>query len=235
MEEKILDTLSTSSPLFAGLDRSEIERVFEGIHFSVKTVRAHSYYLLPGDHLREAAIVLSGEVSAFLVGESGKFVLMDRLKKGVMIAPAFLSSPDKEIPIEVKAVKDTMLLCLSIKEMQTLMGRHASLRDNLISILSNINTFLIGKIQMLALSSVREKIAKFLLEGMVSRHSNQITINFTKQELADRLGIRRYTLVRCLKEFSDLGLIRTKGREVMILEPQSLKNIEAYISKQKEK
>ena len=47
----------------------------------------------------------------------------------------------------------------------------------------------------------------------------QIVLPLSRQELADHFGIQKYSLLRCLNELKQEGVIRVEGRHVQILSP----------------
>ena len=77
----------------------------------------------------------------------------------------------------------------------------------------------------LSLKEVPARLASFLLNRTEKTGSNLVYLDFTKTELANRLGTISETLSRNLKKMSDLGVISVNGREISILDKNRLNNI----------
>ena len=89
---------------------------------------------------------------------------------------------------------------------------------NYIQLLSDIIAQLTKKVRMLSMS-VREKLSLYLMEQSKLQQTKQIVLPLSRQELADHFGIQKYSLLRCLNELKQEGVIRVEGRHVQILSP----------------
>ena len=87
-----------------------------------------------------------------------------------------------------------------------------------IKLLSNIIAMLTKKVRMLSMN-VREKLGLYLMEQSKLQQTKQIVLPLSRQELADHFGIQKYSLLRCLNEFKQEGIIRVEGRHIHILSP----------------
>ena len=50
-----------------------------------------------------------------------------------------------------------------------------------------------------------------------------VTLDKTRQEIADSFGIQKFSLLRCLSEFEDLGAIKIEGKKITILNSDKMK------------
>ena len=76
---------------------------------------------------------------------------------------------------------------------------------------------------VLALMSVREKVAFLLQKEAEAQNTLSITLPRSRQEIADSFGIQKFSLKRVLTEMANEGTITINGREVTILRPGNLK------------
>jgi len=87
---------------------------------------------------------------------------------------------------------------------------------NYIRILSNIVCQLTKKVRMFSMN-VREKVSLYLKEQSRLQQTRKILLPLSRQELADHFGIQKYSLLRCLNELKQEGVILVDGRHIEIL------------------
>ena len=98
MKKTIFSQLE-SSALFFGLDANDIERHLNTLRYSVKKVPAKTVFISENDSLCEIIVVVEGLVSAGMSTAKGKHLMVDYLKAGTMLAPAFVYSDECEVPV----------------------------------------------------------------------------------------------------------------------------------------
>ena len=103
------------------------------------------------------------------------------------------------------------------------MDSNEQISMNFIQLLSNINVYLSGKLRTLSLLTVKEKVARFLIETAEEQQSRIIKLHHTRQEIADMFGIQKFSLMRCLSEFEANGAIKNEGKQITILNSDKLK------------
>jgi len=89
---------------------------------------------------------------------------------------------------------------------------------------------LLGRLAYLPYGSVRERLAKGLLElgdcyGVHCEQGLLIDIPLTQRDLADLIGTSRQKVNLNLRKFVDQGLIRTKRGRIIILDQQGLQEL----------
>ena len=170
-------------------------------------------------------LVIEGHVSAGMSTVKGKHLMVDYLKPGTMLAPAFVYSDNCEMPVEVKTIEESVLLCISKDDFSLLIGYCEHIRTNFIHILSHINFFLMNKIRMVYMNSIKEKIATFLLRKAASTHCDSIPLRLSRRQLADVFGIQKSSLIRTLNELEHDNLIFVREKEIVILDVHGLQEI----------
>jgi CRP-like cAMP-binding protein len=78
----------------------------------------------------------------------------------------------------------------------------------------------------LAYDSVRKRTAEALLQLYRSKEGKTNSLLVTRDDLANLVGTATETVIRCLSEFKEDGLIEVKGREIVILKSQGLESIQ---------
>ncbi|MBQ6548614.1 MAG: Crp/Fnr family transcriptional regulator [Prevotella sp.] len=213
-----IDTLQglKKSPLFKDVDESEIIDLMHTIRYRVIHYRKGDIHAYAGSVCQYADIIIGGELVAYITGPSGRIIRMAAHQTGKLLAPAFLFATDNHYPVTVEATVDTTVLRMTSDDLQTILHSNQRLMMNYIKLLSNIVAQLTNKIRMLSMS-VREKLCLYLLEQSKLQQTRQIVLPLSRQELADHFGIQKYSLLRCLNELKQEGIIRVEGRHIHIV------------------
>lgn len=167
-------------------------------------------------------IVVLGALNAKMFVSSGKSVRMTEKTSGSILAPAYIFSCDRSAPVTYEATKSTTLLRMSPATLRHLMNTNEQILMNFIQLVSNACGFLIKKVHMLTLHTVREKVAIFLLEEATRYNSDTFTLTRSRQEIADLFAIQKFSLQRSLKEFANEGIISLNGKNIEILNKSAL-------------
>lgn len=215
-----IDTLQglKQCPLFRDLDETEIIALMHSVRYRVIRCHKGQIWVSAGSVCQYADIILRGEMVAYVTGPSGRVVRMATHQPGKLLAPAFLFANDNRYPVTVKATTDTSVLRLSPADLESLMHADQRLMQNYIQMLSNIISQLTKKVRLLSMS-VREKVCQYLMEQSRQQQSRTIILPLSRQELAEHFAIQKYSLLRCLNELQQEGIIRVEGRRVQLLSP----------------
>lgn len=215
-----IDTLQglKQCPLFKGLEESEIIALMHTIRYRVIRFSKGDVLATASSICQYADIIISGEMVAYVTCPSGRIIRMAAHQTGKLLAPAFLFASDNYYPVTVEATTDTAVLRLTPGDLEKMMHSDQRLMINYIQMLSNIISLLTKKVRMLSMS-VREKICLYLKEQSRLQQTNNILLPLSRQELADHFGIQKYSLLRCLNELKQEGVIRVEGRHIQILTP----------------
>lgn len=222
MDKKSLQTLA-ECPLFHGFSLDEIDGILSATAYRMVDFAAKDTYIEAGMPCRYADIIVEGSMVARMIGLSGKVVQIDRLHQATLVAPAFIFAKNRDMPVSVETCEPTRILRMLPSELQRLIDTNAQIRMNFIQQLSNIDIFLSQKLRMLSLFTVREKVAYFLVKSAEHQHSRTVTLDKSRQEIADIFGIQKFSLLRCLSEFVDNGAIKIEGRQITILNADKMK------------
>ena len=215
-----IDTLQglIKSPLFKDFDESEIIDLMHTIRYRVIHYRKGDIQASAGSMCQNADIIIGGELVAYITGPSGRIIRMAAHQTGKLLAPAFLFANDNHYPVTIEATVDTTVLRMTSDDFETILHSNQKLMMNYIKLLSNIIAMLTKKVRMLSMN-VREKLSLYLMEQSKLQQTKQIVLPLSRQELANHFGIQKYSLLRCLNEFKQEGIIRVEGRHIHILSP----------------
>lgn len=222
IEETILQALS-ASVLFEGFSKESILSALEKVNYKMVEFDGGDIYLMEGAPCRWADIVVGGSLSARMIGDSGKEVVMDVRKTGDIMAPAFIFSHLNRIPVTIEAREKVVLFRMSPDELLSLMDRDSRIRLNFIRSISDISVFLSGKVRLLSLSSVRNKTVYLLRTEYKKQGSALIHLSRSRQQIADSFGIQKFSLIRCLNEMQAEGLVEVSGKDIHLLKVDHFK------------
>lgn len=211
-----------SCPLFAGMSDIEIELTLGNVSHQLVSLPSHEVYALAGMPCKYVDIVVKGILICRMAALSGKQVEVSRLHSGNMVAPAFIFSKDRSLPVSVETDGKVQLFRMRPEELKRLIDLDETIRMNYIRILSNIDVFLTQKMKVLSLFTVREKVAYLLMERAGEQGSSEVHLERSRQEIADSFGIQKFSLLRVLSDFEKEGAIEIHGRTIKILDRRKM-------------
>lgn len=200
----------------------DIELALNAFDCRIVDYARHEIYALAGLPLGRADIVLSGTLVCRMATPHGRPVEMTRLKKGDMVAPALLFAENDAMPVSVETDTKVSVLSITKESFQEMIDGNSQLRKNFIRLLSSTCVFLTKRTRMLALMTVREQVAIFLLKEAREQNTLKITLPRSRQEIADSFGIQKFSLKRVLADMVKEGVILVNGREITLLKPDNL-------------
>ncbi|MDD4055559.1 MAG: Crp/Fnr family transcriptional regulator [Bacteroides sp.] len=218
-----LETILMSSNLFKEISQEEIEQLTRRYAYKIKNYSPKDVFALAGDRINELTIVLQGTLVTNMVSESGKYIQIDRLDKGRIVAPAMLFAEDNCCPVNVLPINDVLVFTMHKNVFLDVLNAHNKVLFNFIRIISDVNRFLTEKIHLVSLKSIRGKIAEYILRLAQEQESNTIVnLNLSRQALADKFGVSRQALSRSLSELNEEGLINVQGKKITIINRERL-------------
>ena len=150
--------------------------------------------------------------------------MIHRFAPGILIAPAFIFN-SHSIPVTVKANGPSILIRINPEDLMHLIDINSTIRHNFISILSNMVVNLTQKIRQLEMKTTKEKVVEYLRMQAKESDDNNINIIGTRQDIADLIGVQRYSLVRCLDQLQKQGIIKVERKKITVLDMRSLREI----------
>jgi CRP-like cAMP-binding protein len=107
------------------------------------------------------------------------------------------------------------------------------LNKRLLQTLSHEFAVMVNNLTLLTQRSVRERLALQLVVLREKYKENfqeggAVTINLSREDLANLVGSTREHIVRVLGEFKDMGILETRGRKIIVHDVLSLIKIADY-------
>lgn len=217
----------TKVPIFSGLTETELTFLAQRTvprHYPAGTIVFNE-----GDPCSGLYVVESGHIRIFKTSAGGREQVLSIDGPGSSVAelPVFDGG---NYPASVAAVDDATLLFVSKQDFQALCLAHPQVALKVLRVVGARLRKLVGIIEELSFTTVRHRLAAFLLrlakEGKRTAAGIEVSLPASKQELAAQIGTVRELVSRNLSRFQAEGLLEFDGRSVVI---RDLKALEAEL------
>ena len=195
VESKYIEVLKTCA-LFRDMEGSAICGILSDYPHRLVTYAKGDLYAMSGFPCRYADIVVEGTLVCRMVSPAGKEVEVSRLTAGRVVAPAFIFATVNAMPVTVQPANNVVVLRWQKETFRRMINEMTIIQTNFITLLSDTNAFLTRKLNMLSLMTVREKVASLLIQRAMEQKTRQIVLFRSRQEIADSMGIQKFSLLR---------------------------------------
>jgi CRP/FNR family transcriptional regulator len=172
-----------------------------------------------GDQVDSIALLLSGVVRVYKIGETGREITLYRFGLGescVLTASAILNR--KTFPAIATVEQDGEAVMIPAETFQSWVHRYHLWRGFVFDMLSQRLATVMEILDEVAFHRMDARVASLLLTR--SRVENPIRI--THQEIAAELGSSREVISRLLEDFASRRLVRIERGEVEVLDAAGL-------------
>ena len=197
------------SPLMEGLTGPEIEQILSCLAATVRTAGRGEVLFRVGDALNVMGLVLEGVVCLEKEDFWGNRSLLSRVEPGELFGEVYACRPGQPLHVNVVAGEAARILLLDAGRVLTTCSSacpfHARLIRNLLGVMAQRAYGLTRKLEHVACRTTRAKLLSYLSEQAERAGSSRFVIPFSRQELADYLGVDRSALS------AELGKLRREG------------------------
>ncbi len=178
-----------------------------------------------GDHSNFIYLITKGAVKCHKLDTKGKELATSLYKEDDLFGYTSFTHnlPHKET---ATAIKKTKLVGLSILQLSEILKNNNKLAIALIDHLTDDLSHFKDQLLEMAYSSVNKKTANTILQfaEKINRRPND-PIKISRNDLASVAGIATETFIRTLTNFKNQGLIKSEGRNIVVLDIDGLKQI----------
>jgi len=221
LSEPVLSLL-TQCPVFKGLSRVELEELFKNSSFRINKFARGEMVVQAGDEVLFQRIVIEGSVKGEMVDFAGKVIKIEDIQPPRPLAAAFLYGSQNRYPVNIIANEPAKILSIPRDSFLHMMQGNGRVLENFLHAVSSRGQFLSGKIRFLSFTTIKGKIAQYLLDLSLRQGSETIMLPHSQSQLSELFGVTRPSIGRAMGEMNHAGLIRTEGKQVTILEKQGL-------------
>jgi CRP/FNR family transcriptional regulator, anaerobic regulatory protein len=219
------------------LEQKQYDRIVEAIPFLkqeaapiAREFRQAAYYaripagkdiFVEGDAVQAIALMLSGSVRVYKIGENGREITLYRFGLGescILTANAILSQ--QTFPAVALVESDAEAIMIPADTFRDWVRRYDEWRNFLFDLLSQRLASTMAIVDEVVFHRMDARIAALLLR----RANRGSTIQITHQEIAAELGTSREVVSRILEGFDSAGLVRPARGQIEITDIEELKS-----------
>ena len=173
---------------------------------SVVRLSSGAFFLREGDTCSHFAVVVSGRLRVFKLGESGHEITLYHVGPGEA-CPLNVSCilSDRPVPAMARVEEDTEAVVIPADVFRRWVADHESLRTVVFQMFSSRLTEVMSLVEEVAFRRMDQRLATRLQEWFQTQRNG--VIERTHAEIAADLGTAREVVSRLLKEFERLGAI----------------------------
>jgi CRP-like cAMP-binding protein len=206
-------------PLFASLSPPELETLADRTlerRFGPGEVLFHE-----GDPCHGFFLLGQGQVKIFKTSPSGREIMLavESAPSSVAEVPLFDGGP---YPATVTAIDEVVAYLVSKQDFRQICRRHPEVALKVLAVVGGRLRQLVAIVEAVSFGSVRQRLARTLLDFAQQAGLSSYLLPETHQELASRLGTVREVVSRNLSRFQAEGLLRVDKRNLTILNSPGL-------------
>jgi CRP/FNR family transcriptional regulator len=213
------DRIAQSMPILQQADSSFV-REFQQAAFFAK-IPAGREVFLEGDRIEAIALLISGVVRVYKVGETGREITLYRFGNGascILTANAILSQ--KTFPAIATVEQDAEAVMIPADTFRDWVRRYDLWREFVFDLFSQRLSTVMAIVDEVAFRRMDSRVASLLL----AQGKTKNPLRITHQEIAAELGSSREVISRLLEDFVSEGSIRTTRGTVEILDFELLES-----------
>lgn len=210
--------------LFRNISKDEIEKMFRCSKTVERFFEDGNYIFRQGETPKNLFLVLEGTVMISKDFASGKRDVLFMVGQGDVFGEMFLFADTKVYWYDAIAQENVRVLEIPWEFFYCFCSNacehHRMITRNMLEIQSEKNFKMTRKLHLLSGTTLRERIALWLMEQAVEGDIVKLTMN--REELADYLGTTRPSLSRELMKMQQEHLIETEKNIIKIIDRDAL-------------
>lgn len=214
-------SLLRNHPLFEGISENNIPVMLRKLDAYTKKYMKNNFIRFAGDPADFIGIVLEGNIQILQDDFYGKRNIIATFSKGTLFAESFACAGVSVLPVDIMASDNVEIMFININHLFNSEGCECGFQHilitNLLKIMAQKNMLLNTKLQYSSHKTTAEKIMAYLNDQARIHRSNEFTISFDRQGLADYLGVERSAMSAEISKLVKLGVIETKRSYFKIL------------------
>lgn len=206
-------------PVLQGAD-TQLIREFQKVAILAR-IPAGQDVFLEGDKVDAIALLVSGVVRVYKIGETGREITLYRFGNGescILTANAILSQ--KTFPAIATVEKEADAVMIPADIFRDWVKRYDAWREFVFELLSERLSTVMAVVDEVVFQRMDRRVASLLLNKFVTGQP----VRITHQEIAAELGSSREVISRILEDFSQKGWVEVGRGTVEILDINGLES-----------
>ena len=200
-----------SSQLFSGVTETELTAVLACLDVKKTDFPKEAYLMHIGDTAEAIGLVLSGSVLIIQEDIWGNRHILSKAGPGQTFAAAFACAPGSRLNVSVVAEAPVTAMFLNVKRILTVCpsacAHHSRIIRNLLGELAEKNLRFSEKLTHMGQRTTRAKLMSYFSAEAQRLGKYEFDIPFSRQQLADYLGVERSGLSLELGKMRGEGLL----------------------------
>lgn len=200
-----------SSQLFSGVSEPEITEMLSCLDAKIKTYPKDAFVFRNGDTAECIGLVLSGSVLIVQDDIWGNRNIISKASEGKTFATAFACAQGAKLNVDVIAETPLVVMFLDVNRVlnvcSSACAHHNRIIKNVLGELAEKNLRLSEKLEHMGQRTTRSKVMSYLSMQAQRLGAYEFDIPFSRQQLADYLGVERSGLSLELCKMRDENLI----------------------------
>lgn len=198
-----------SSQLFSGVSEEELTAMLSCLRAESRDFPKDAFLLRAGDTAESIGLVLSGSVLVIQEDIWGNRNILSKAGPGQTFAAAFACAPGSRLNVSVVAEAPVTAMFLNVKRILNVCpsacAHHSRIIRNLLGELAGKNLAFSEKLTHMGQRTTRAKLMSYFSAEAQRLGRYEFDIPFSRQQLADYLGVERSGLSL------ELGKMRSEG------------------------
>jgi CRP/FNR family transcriptional regulator len=217
IDDKQLKRIHQALPVLQDVD-AQLVREFQQVAFLAR-IPAGQDVFLEGDRVDAIALLISGVVRVYKIGETGREITLYRFGNGescILTANAILSQ--KTFPAVATVEKEAEAVMIPADTFREWVKRYDPWREFVFDLLSERLSTVMAVVEEVVFQRMDRRVASLLLNKVEIGQP----IRVTHQEIAAELGSSREVISRILEDFSQKGWVEVGRGTIEILDEEGL-------------
>ena len=197
--------------LFSGVGDEEINAMLNCLQARLCTYKKGEYVFRQGEHIDNITVLVDGKLHIQHDDYWGNRSIITVVSVGEMFGEAYVAPESGSLINDVLASEDCSVIFFDVKRIITVCPTackfHSMVIQNLFYAISEKNRKLVQKLTFMSKRTTREKLIAYLSEELNKHNSNEFSIPFNRQQLADFLSVDRSAMSNELSKMRNEGLI----------------------------
>lgn len=207
--------------LFEGIEAENLSALLGCIGGHTISVPAGHTIFREGDPAASVGMVMTGAVRMVREDYYGNRSIVAHIGPAELFGETYACAGIEALPISIIADEDSQVLLMDCRRITTTCCNacsfHSRIIFNLLKLVARKNLVFDQKIQVTSKRTTREKLMTYLLDQAKLQGSNNITIPFDRQELADYLEVDRSGLSAEISKLRKEGILQSEKNQFILL------------------
>lgn len=201
----------------------QLAREFQQATFFARIPQGRDVFV-EGDQINAIALLISGVVRVYKIGETGREITLYRFGLGescILTANAILSQQTFPAIATVEQEAEAVMVPADI--FRAWVQRYEPWRDFIFELMSQRLASVMEIVEEVVFQRMDTRLAAFIL----ARSQVENPLHITHQEIAAELGTAREVISRILEDFSARGLVESGRGVIAVRDQEGLKSLTA--------